>query len=322
MWSCSGDKYHIDINDQELELDWVRLDQELFGHSDLEMPAKCIYLQERVGGFFKLYVEDLLRLAPIDSPQLPAMLIGFTNDPDWRNAQNQVDTVLGQLALERLQMTDAFKRLRVLYPDAVVPQVVLFNAGFNYGVVPLDTVLGVGVEWFIGSDKEVIKYLAPENFPQYLKDRMNPEMLVPSAIKGWLLAHYASDVSGQDVLEHLIARGKVLVLLEALIPESAEHDQLAFTKEQLLWCEENAFEMWQELIRSEMLYSKKAEDIGRFMNDGPFTNGFPRESPGHIGEFIGKRIVQSYWEANPDLDLLDVLNEPDAQSFLRTYKPR
>lgn len=321
MWACNNDRLRIDIEGDPVELEWLRMDRAVFDTPAAEIPQKCLDLQARSDGFFKVYMEDILRLAPIGSPELPGRLIGFAKDPDWRQAQKHVEEELGDMENEKQQLQLAFSRLKTVYPEAAIPQVVLFNSGFNFGIAPMDSVLGIGVEWFIGSDKEVIAYLAPENFPNYLKERMIPEMLVPSAIKGWLLAHHSRDVAGEDLLTHLVDRGKVMVLLDALLPETPEHLQMAFKEEQLAWCEEQEFNMWRELIDKEMLFSKKADDIGRFMNDGPFTNGFPRESPGHVGEWIGKQMVLDFWERNDQLSLREVMEVEDPNRILKFYKP-
>ncbi len=72
------------------------------------------------------------------------------------------------------------------------------------------------MEWFIGPDQPVIGCFAPDAFPQYVKERMRPEMLVPSALKGWLLVHYTHDIRGEDLLTNLVETGKVMVLLGCL----------------------------------------------------------------------------------------------------------
>src|SRR5690606_6262151 len=205
--------------------------------------------------------------------------------------------------------------------DSLVPRIITFNSGFNYGIFPTDSVLGVGLEWFIGSEHPVIGMLAPEAFPQYVKERMQPQMLVPSAVKGWLLVHYMPDVQGADLLAHLVATGKVMALLDALLPDVQLHLKMAFTSDQLAWCEANEFNIWKEIVNNEMLYSKKPADIGRLMNDGPFTNGFPRESPGHIGEWIGYRMVRPYMEEIKYFGFAGLFEIGDPKALLRFYKP-
>jgi hypothetical protein len=183
-------------------------------------------------------------------------------------------------------------------------------------------VLGIGVEWFIGPDHPILGRLAPEVFPDYMKQRMTPEALVPSAVKGWLLIHYTRDLRGEDLLFNLVETGKVMALLDALLPDVADTVKFAFTEPQLMWCHENEFQMWRRIVKDKMLFSTEQEHIGRLMNDGPFTNGFERESPGHIGEWIGWRMVRSYMADHPDLTFAHLFAIHDPQEILKSYKPR
>ena len=178
------------------------------------------------------------------------------------------------------------------------------------------------MEWFIGSNSPVIGLLAPDAFPQFMKDRMVPEMLVPSALKGWLLVHYTKDIRGEDLLTNLVETGKVMAILDVLLPYTHPDLKFAFTKEQLAWCEANEFEIWKNLVSDEKLFSKQADDIGRMLNDGPFTNGLPRESPGHIGEWIGYRMVTAYLSENPDVSFAQLIAIEDPKVILKAYKPK
>ena len=113
-----------------------------------------------------------------------------------------------------------------------------------------------------------------------------------------------------------------MALLAALLPDTDPAQVFAFNKAQLAWCEANEYMMWKEIVGEEMLYSKKEDVIGRIMNDGPFTSGFPRESPGHVGEWIGYRMVKSYMVANPDMDFEALFAMDDTRAVLKHYKPR
>ncbi len=299
-----------------------RLDRDLF-HAPADSSASLhLKLYATYGEFYRVYVERILQGAPVDDPRLPVVLTRFAMDPDWRAAQRAADSVFGDMEPQRRQFEEAFARLKALFPDSLTPRLVAFNSGYNFGVVPTDSVLSFGVEWFIGPDQPIIRYLAPENFPQYVKDRMRPEMLVPGALKGWLMVHYTRDIRGADLLTNLVETGKVMAVLDALLPDADPAVKLAFTHEQLQWCEANEFMIWKAILDGQELYSRKDEVIARFMNDGPFTNGFPRESPGHIGEWIGLRMVQAYLRDNPKVTLPELLAMKDPQPILRAYKPR
>lgn len=299
-----------------------RLDHDLFHAPPDSMVAASLRAHAAYGEFYRIYIEDILHGAPVGDPRLPLVLHRFVLDPDWRAAQRAVDSVLGDMRAQQALFTEAFTRLKSFFPDSLVPRIVAYNSGYNYGIYPTDSVLGVGVEWFIGKDHPVIGYLAPEAFPRYMKERMVPEMLVPSAVKGWLLVHYIAPMADADVLKHMVETGKVMALLDALLPTVEPHLKLAFSQEQLAWCEANEYEVWKALVGKDQLYSKKGEDIGRWMNDGPFTNGLPRESPGHIGEWIGLRMVQAYMKANPKVTFAQLFAMKDDNAVLRAYKPK
>ena len=299
-----------------------RLDQGLF-HADTAQFQQVVYkAHAATGTFFQLYVEHILQGPPMEDPMMPFMLRAFVQDPDWRHVQDAVDSVLGDLVPQQRMLEEAFARLKVAFPDSITPRLVAFNSGFNYGLFPTDSVLGFGVEWFVGNGHPVVARLATEAFPQFVKERMVPAMLVPSAVKGWLLVHYAKPAGGRDLLTNLVETGKVMALLDALLPDTEPHLKFAFTPAQLAWCEANEALIWRELAGRELLFSKQADDIGRIMNDGPFTNGFPRESPGHIGEWIGYRMVMNYLEAHPGTTFAALFNIRDPNIILKSYRPR
>ncbi len=321
MTACGGDRRPISAP-VDLDLRLERLDQDLFRGARDTSTNFNLKLYAQYGGFYKDYVERVLQAAPIDDPRLPIALTRFVMDPDWNSLQQRADSVFGDMEPQRGEFERAFERLKAEFPDRLVPRIVIFNSGFNYGVIPTDSVLGIGVEWFVGKDSKVVQYLAPDAFPQYVKDRMRPEMLVPSAVKGWLQVHYTQDVRGEDLLTNLVEIGKVMYLLDELLPETNPALKFAYTDEQLKWCEDNEFNIWKELVAKQQLYSKKNEDIDRLLNDGPFTNGLPHESPGHLGEWIGYRLVKSYMDDHSDITAAALFRKTDPRSVLKSYKPR
>jgi hypothetical protein len=320
---CGTDRgTHVDVRGVDVDLRMDRLDQHLFHAHPDSMVTTDRQARARFGSFYRLYVEDVLQGAPLEDPRLPLFLNRFVTDPDWSLVQSAIDSVFPTMDTQEQEFEQAFRRLKALFPDSLVPRIITFNSGYNYGIFPTDSVLGVGLEWFIGSDHPVIGHLAPDAFPNFVKARMRPDMLVPSSVKGWLLVHYMNDVAGADVLTHVVETGKVMVLLEALLPDAPAHARFAFTPEQLAWTGANEFSIWKEVVNRDMLYSRKPDDINRLMNDGPFTSGFPRESPGHIGEWIGYRMVRAYMQANPKVSFQQLFQMDDAREILKHYKPR
>ncbi|MBK6756030.1 MAG: hypothetical protein IPG69_21160 [Flavobacteriales bacterium] len=103
---------------------------------------------------------------------------------------------------------------------------------------------------------------------------MRPAMLVPSAVKGWVMVHFLEDAQGKDLLTHLVAVGKVMALVQALLPEEDPALLLGYTEQVKRARRGERVQHLKELVRKKMLYSGVHEPTGRIMSDGPFTNGF------------------------------------------------
>lgn len=54
--------------------------------------------------------------------------------------------------------------------------------------------------------------------------------------------------------------------------------------------------MWATLIEKKKVFSENFDDLNHYTEDGPFTPGFPKESPGKAGVYIGLKIVESFME--------------------------
>ena len=118
----------------------------------------------------------------------------------------------------------------MVFPEAYPPRIVTFNSGYNYGVVPTDSVLGIGVEWFIGADHPVIRIPRSGAVPPVREGPHAPDLLVPSAVKGWLLVHYTRDVRGTTSFPNWWRPARSWSLLDALLPELTNDLKLTFTR--------------------------------------------------------------------------------------------
>ena len=74
--------------------------------------------------------------------------------------------------------------------------------------------------------------------------------------------------------------------------------------------------MWNYLVEQKMLYSNKRMDILRYLNDGPYTTGFPLESPSRTGIWIGWQIIREYMKKYKEVTLEELMNKNDYQQIL------
>lgn len=319
--SCGGDRFEVDVDDVELNLPIRRLDVELFSLNTAEVPAFHKAKIEEGDPFYTLYMEQILGAGPMEDSLTPIRLQRFLLDPNWSEAQTFVEKEFGDMSVEQGELENAFKRYITFFPSEKAPQINTFNAGFNFAIYPTEADLSIGIEWFLGDSNPVIQRLAPDMFPEYKKRRMAPEYLVGSAMTGWLFVHHYKDLAGEDLLGNMVHHGKVLFALDKILPDTPDSLIIGYTQAQLDWCALNEFNVWAELAVNDALFSKKPREIGRFMNDAPFTNGFPPGSPGRIGEWIGWQMVEAYMEAHPEMTIEELFGDIDTKEVMKSYRP-
>ncbi len=118
----------------------------------------------------------------------------------------------------------------------------------------------------------------------------------------------------------MIHKGKLMYFVDALLPNAHDSVKIGYTAKQLDWCERNEAQMWSQLIEHKMLYSNNRMDIVRYTNDGPRTSGFPLESPGKTGVWIGWQIVREYMDKYPETTLPELMKNSDYQQILNDSK--
>ena len=118
----------------------------------------------------------------------------------------------------------------------------------------------------------------------------------------------------------MIHQGKLMYFVDAMLPEMHDSLKIGYTKLQLDWCKKNEAQMWSQLIEYKMLYSNKRMDIIRYINASPTTSGFPLESPGRTGVWIGWQVVRQYMKKFPEKTLADLMQNSNYQQILNDSK--
>ncbi len=320
--SCTKNRLKVDLSGIEVDYRSHRLDRELFHTESGDFKDLNSSLHERYRDFYEDFLSQIIRIGHPTQPMVSIQLEAFVNDHNWRETQKHIDAAFPDMQAYDRELEQAFRYYRYHFPDAVIPQVVYYNSGFNVGVFPADEWLGAGLEWFLGSENPVIQRLAPENFPQYFKDKLIPDYLVNNVAKGWLMVNHQNLVTKEDFITMLMFHGKVMYLLDAIFPDVNDAIKINYSDEALDWCKRNEYNMWTHLIEADLLYSTSAKDLAGFFNDGPFTPAFQQKSPSRTGVWLGWQIIRQYMDKNPDVTLSMMLREENPQKILKYYKPR
>jgi gliding motility-associated lipoprotein GldB len=314
---CKDNPLDLDTSDIQIDIKVQRLEKELF--SGIDEP-KLDSLKVKYGDFFARFVQDIIRAGYIEDPGLLPNLAFFINDNEMKEVYGDVIAKYPSFTAFEDEFKNAFKRYRYYFPDKKVPDIVTYVSGFNYALAANDSTLGVGLDFFLGRDYKFYKLIG---FPNYKTLSMAPEYLVSDAIKGWVATEFEFDPIDENLLNHMVHHGKIMYILDALMPSVHDTIKIAYTKDQLEWSKSNESHTWAYLIDKDLLFTTNPKEIMKFMNEGPFTSGLPKESPGRLGVWIGWQIVRQYMRQQDETDLYALMNK-DEREILKDskYKPK
>lgn len=319
--SCETNRLDVDISDVKVaEVQIPRFDSDLFALNANNISSSLPKLRNSYPGFADLFINNILCQRGIaDSACIPE-IIRFVTDKDMRGAYDDCQVAFPDMKIIEEQLTDVFRHYNYYYPNAALPNVVAMMSGFNFGIVAADSTFGIGLEMYLGSKN---RFYDMRQFPNYKRQNMRKEYIVRDLVHFWMSKAFPDKGKSASLLNEMIHQGKLLYLVDALMPQVSDTIKIGFTKKQLDWCVENEANMWGHLIKNEFLYSNDARTITKFTGEAPFTTGFVKESPGRTGVWIGWHIVRKYMESNPDITLDGLMQGNDPQKILAQskYKP-
>ena len=159
-------------------------------------------------------------------------------------------------------------------------------------------------------------------FYDYLKVRCDDRFLVSDAMEFYLSNQFLEDYQYSNFQEELIFKGKIMYLLSEFLTDTHISCILRYSIDQFDWCIDHERNIWNEVIKMNIMYSSKNIEYRSFFNDAPFTKGMPLESPSRIGYFVGFQIIKEYMNYS-NVTLLELMNNTNTQEILlkSKYKP-
>ena len=317
--SCQSHRLDVDISDIKIEkISINRLEKDLFETPPDSLSSQKLY--KKYGIFYLRFIRNIINPGDVRDSLSIQNLARFIKDRDMHNAYVACQQKYPDFANFESQLTIAFKHFNYYFPKRNIPKVVTFMSGFNYSIVNIDSVLGIGLEMYLGSDNEFYKMI---QFPKFKTISMRNEYMLPDCIRGWMTTEFKKNYGKNDFLGQIIHAGKIMYLVDAILPEVDDTLKMAYTYKQLQWCQHNEFNVWSHFIQQKLLYSNDNSEIMKYTSEGPFTSVFNKESPSRVGNWVGWQIIRAYMNKNPEITLQQLIDESDAQKILTKskYKP-
>ena len=221
-----------------------------------------------------------------------------------------------------LQLSEAIGRHRHYYPEEPLPDCYTYISDlyFETPVVKRQSNIIIAIDVYLGSDFPLYRYLG---LPLYKIQCMTPSNMIVDVMKTVYFDEQIEGYSPKTLLERMIAGGKVLAYLDAVLPAVHDSLKICYSGDKLRWAEDNERNVWAFLVENELLFSTDYRVQTKMIQDGPFTTGFSNNSPARLGIFIGWQIVRAYLNNHPETSLRDLLLDTDAQKILNGsgYRP-
>jgi len=319
MVSCNDepDSLKIDVDHIKVDLDIDRMEQDIFDNSR-NSEEKHQFLLKKYDKLYQYFFAYIIDGGDPFSPNSPDRLHTFTHDSTMNLFYSELKKEFNKFDQYDKELTNAFKHYKYYFPDSTIPKITTFYSNFEQKVLDIDDRLAIGIEMFLGKNNSLIQLL-PNMYPQYVKNKMEKKYLTSNVMYAFLINRFYEPL-GNDFISNILAYGKVIYLLKAMMPEIPENILMSYSKDEQHWCVKNENNIWEYIVDQELLYSKNSKIINNFINEGPSTKGLPNDSPSKTGIWLGFQIIKDHVKKQ-NLDIMDLLKEKNINIILKSYQP-
>ncbi len=258
----------------------------------------------------------------IDAPEVLAPLYEYVTDTQLIAISTAAMELFPDLVNEESQLSDAFSRYHYFFPNKKIPVVYTYISDLYYEtpVIFDDSVVIIALDVYLGEG--FLKYRSL-GLPHYKIRCMTRDNIVIDVMKAMYMSELAPHDKQKTMIERMVAGGKLLYYLDAVLPTIPDNLKICYNSEQMKWVEENKANVWAFFVKNKLFYSADYKIQTKLIQDGPFTSGFPNDSPPRLGIWLGWQIVRKYMANHTEISLESLIQNSDAQSIFNKsgYKP-
>ncbi len=317
--SCKRDTYRIRLSGHGVNIEILRLEKDLFSLNPDEIAGKIPEIKYKYGKFLSLF-GYVINAGEVNDPLFGESLTAFCTDKQNNDVFRLTLEKYPDLSDVEKGLEDAFSHYLHYFPDREVPSVYSCITGFNNSIITGDSVLGIGLDRYLGADCEYYPRLEIYN---YMAAKMTSDYIVPDCLYGWAASEWdmkSMEYSTDNVLTEIIHEGKLKYFEKCMLPDVSDEIIFGFTPGQMNFCRNNEGQMWQYLVENELIFKTDQFTIRKLVGDAPFTSYFTNESPGKAAVWTGFRIVESYMSANRQENLESLMLNTNVQEILEKAK--
>ena len=249
-------------------------------------------------------------------------LYEYVTDTQLITISNSVSEMYLQLDELELQLSSAFSRYHYFFPNKQIPRVYSYvsNLYHEQPIIFDDSVVIIALDVYLGEKFSAYRSLG---IPYYKIRCMTDANIAVDVMKETYINVLALRTKQKTLVDKMIAAGKLLYYLDAVLPNVPDSLKICYTSKQINWIKNNKSNVWAFLVENKLFYSSDYKNQTKLMQDGPFTTGFSNNSPSRLGMWLGWQIVRKYMDTHPDITLENLIKNTDAQAIFNQsgYKP-
>ncbi|HKK76413.1 MAG TPA: hypothetical protein VJ953_15140 [Saprospiraceae bacterium] len=323
--SCQSDagKDIPEVEGIEVDVELRRFEQDLFSLDTNTLEADLAELQAAYPLFSELYFQQIVPAKR--APQgFVEFIKGFITFPQIRSLYDTTQVLYGDLSAYQQDLEQAFRFYKYYFPERSTPQVTTYISEYAIGAfIYGEDQLAVGLDFFLGANYPYGRYNPGNpNFSNYLIRTFNRAHLPMKTLKP-LVEDIVGTTKEGRLLDMMIQEGKELYLMDHLLPYTADSIILEMPEEDVQWLEDNELEVWAYLLKEQLFYESDWKKIRKFVEYSPNIPQMHPEAPGRTANWVGWQVIKAYMKNNPELDMVDLMAETNAQQILdrSRYKP-
>jgi hypothetical protein len=317
--SCKRNHYKVNTSSIKVKIEIKRLEKDLFTINPDEVIPAVPSLKKKYGNFLQLF-SYVINTGDINEASFGDFLLRFCSDKQNNEVYALTMKQFPDIKALEEGLQKAFSHYLYYFPGKNVPAVFTCITGFNNSIITGDSVLGIGLDRYLGPD---CKFYPGLNIYKYIAAKMTPENIIPDCMYGWGASEWdfsALKYPADNVLAEILHDGKIKYFEKCMLPETSDELIFGFTPDQMKFCRNNESQMWQYLIENNLLFSTDQFNIRKLTGEAPFTSYFTKESPGRAAVWLGFRIIESYMMRNPGIKIEEMIRNTDVQGILEKAK--
>jgi len=312
LFACSLNK--DDINN----IDIFRFENQIFQTNGSNIVADRLEWEGEIGSFAFSYYNFLFNSN--NDTVINNQILSFINNDDMREVYDTINLRFSSISNLKNDLGNSLYNFKNLFSEYPTPNIITMFSGFNYGVIVEDSLVAIGLDFYLGKNSIFYQRLGD---PEYLRFQKQARFITPNILEAWYDSFFSFTNKRTNFLSELIYKGKIMYLISYTLENFPLVDQLRFSKTDLEWCDKNESSIWAFLIDNDLLFSNREKEYRSYLNHAPFSKGMTQESPSRIAYYIGYNIVEKYMKNNNEVSIKELMFEEDFMKILTKskYKP-